>query len=127
MSYFLPQRVMSGKINKLRTLASGIVFIGFIIMYIGYAGHAGYLGSFLEGSMLFMTILFILGVVCVISSSILYAVVGLFTTRALKVACPTCDSITRMVGANDQCMYCGQKLTLDPSKAKFDPEAEIEA
>ena len=79
------------KINKIRTFALLLVFIGFIIMYIGllFRNHP-----------LIMTIFMMLGLLSCIASAII---------------CPTCNRETKMLGRVDICMYCNEALTLDKS------------
>lgn len=117
MNFFSGSNLFSGKLNKLRTLALGVVFIGIIVMYIGYAGYAGFMGALLQGSTIFMTVLMMIGLILTISSFLLYFWVGMLSTRAVQVQCPTCDKVTKILGTSDDCMHCGQRLTLDPNQA----------
>lgn len=97
-----------GKINLIRTFALGLVFGGIIVMY----------GSFFVSARWAMWLFMILGVLMVLASSLVYFWVGyLSTTRAVYVICPTCQRETKMLGKVDECMYCKQKLTTDPTKA----------
>ncbi len=93
------------KINKIRTFALALIFIGIIIMYVGI---------FFRTSMLVMSIFMIVGFLAVLSSALVYAWIGLLSTRAVQVTCPSCNKITKMLGRVDACMYCKEPLTLDP-------------
>lgn len=95
----------SNKINKIRTFALALIFIGIVIMYIGI---------FFRTSMLVMTIFMILGFLTVLSSAAVYAWIGMLSTRAVQVVCPACNKVTKMLGRVDACMYCREPLTLDP-------------
>lgn len=95
----------SNKINKIRTFALALIFIGIVIMYIGI---------FFRSSMLVMTIFMLLGFLTVLSSALIYAWIGMLSTRAVQVVCPTCNKVTKMLGRVDACMYCKEPLTLDP-------------
>lgn len=95
----------SNKINKIRTFALALIFIGIIIMY---------LGIFFRTSMLVMSIFMILGFLAVLSSALVYAWIGMLSTRAVQVTCPSCEKVTKMLGRVDACMYCKEPLTLDP-------------
>lgn len=96
----------SNKINKIRTFALLLIFGGILIMY---------LGIFFRTSMLAMAIFMILGLIAVLSSAGVYAWIGLLSTRAVQVTCPTCQKVTKMLGRVDACMYCREPLTLDPT------------
>lgn len=97
-----------GKINLIRTFALGLVFGGIIVMYC----------SFFFSARWAMWLFIILGVLMVLASSLVYFWIGyISTTRAVYVICPTCHRETKMLGKVDECMYCKQKLTTDPSKA----------
>lgn len=96
----------SSKINKIRSFALALIFIGIVIMYIGI---------FFRSSMLVMSIFMILGVLTILSSALIYAWIGMLSTRAVQVVCPSCKKVTKMLGRVDVCMYCREPLTLDPS------------
>ena len=105
--------LFSGKLNKLRTLALGLVFIGVIIMYVGYAGFVGFLGSLFVHNMTILAIFLILGFLCIIGSSSMYMWLGVISTKAVQVYCPKCGRVTKVIGLRDECMFCKQKLSLD--------------
>ncbi|QOY36684.1 YgzB family protein [Anaerobacillus isosaccharinicus] len=94
----------SSKINKMRTFALALVFIGIIIMYGGI---------FFQTSPLLMTVFMVLGFLCIIISTIVYFWVGMISTKTIQVVCPSCGRSTKMLGRVDACMYCNEPLTLD--------------
>ncbi|MCT8136961.1 hypothetical protein H1D32_03845 [Anaerobacillus sp. CMMVII] len=94
----------SSKINKFRTIALSLVFIGIIIMYGGI---------FFQTSPLLMTIFMVLGFLSIIISTIIYFWVGMISTKTVQVVCPSCGKSTKMLGRVDACMYCDEPLTLD--------------
>lgn len=96
----------SSKINRIRTFALLLVFVGFAIMYLGiFFHHYPWL----------MDTLMILGFLSVLSSSAVYAWVGMLSTKAVIVECPNCGKATKVLGRVDICMSCRQPLTLDKS------------
>ncbi|WP_144553062.1 YgzB family protein [Bacillus sp. X1(2014)] len=98
----------SSKINKIRTFALSLIFIGFIVMYGGI---------FFRTSPLIMTIFMILGLLFIIASTIVYFWIGMLSTKTILVTCPSCKKHTKMLGRVDMCMYCREPLTLDPNLA----------
>ncbi|MCM3124522.1 YgzB family protein [Mesobacillus sp. AQ2] len=96
----------SSKINKIRTFALSLIFIGFIVMYAGI---------FFRSSFVVMTIFMILGLLFIIASTVVYFWIGLLSTKTVQVVCPNCGKQTKMLGRVDICMYCNEPLTLDAS------------
>ena len=96
----------SSKINKIRSFALSLIFIGFIIMY---------LGIYFKDSPVLMTIFMLLGLFSMIGSCIVYFWIGMLSTKAVQVQCPTCGKHTKVLGRVDMCMYCKEPLTLDAS------------
>lgn len=96
----------TSKINKIRTFALSLIFIGFIVMYGGI---------FFRNHPLIMTIFMILGLLFIIASTIVYFWIGMLSTKAVQVVCPNCNKLTKMLGRVDMCMYCREPLTLDPA------------
>ncbi|MBS2967992.1 YgzB family protein [Metabacillus sp. KIGAM252] len=97
-------RAYSNKINKIRTFALSLVFVGFFIMY---------LGIFFRQSIIAMTIFMILGLLSVLASTAVYFWIGMLSTRAVQVICPACQKPTKILGRVDMCMHCREPLTLD--------------
>lgn len=99
-----PQLVYKSKINRIRTFALSLIFIGFIVMYIGIL---------VKKIPWLMVTFFILGVLFIIFSTIVYFWIGILSTRAVPIVCPSCEKPTKMLGVVDACMHCRQPLTLD--------------
>ncbi|HLS60784.1 MAG TPA: YgzB family protein [Virgibacillus sp.] len=96
--------VYSSKINKIRSFALILVFVGIAIMY------GGLLAKKIEWLML---TLFIIGVLFILLSAVVYFWIGLLSTKAIPIVCPNCERPTKMMGRVDACMHCKQSLTLD--------------
>lgn len=95
----------SSKINKIRTFALTLIFIGFIVMYGGI---------FFRSSVWLMTLFMLIGFLFIIASTIVYFWIGMLSTKSVQVVCPSCGKSTKMLGKVDMCMYCREPLTLDP-------------
>lgn len=109
--------IFSGKINRLRSYAMGMIFLGIALMYLGYVFFRGWLGSWAEGSQTIMAIFLVLGVLMVLFSGAMYMWIGMLSSRSPMVECPSCGKMTKVLGRVDECMFCKQKLTLDPTLA----------
>lgn len=96
----------TNKINKIRTFALSLVFVGIIIMYVGI---------FFKSSPILMTISMLLGFLFVIGSTFVYFWIGMLSTKTEQVICPNCNKPTKMLGRVDACMHCDEPLTLDKS------------
>jgi hypothetical protein len=96
----------SSKINKIRSFALSLIFIGFFVMYIGI---------FFRNSPIFMTIFMLLGLLFIIASTVVYFWIGMLSTKTIQVVCPNCGKHTKLLGRVDMCMYCKEPLTLDPN------------
>lgn len=94
----------SSKINRIRTFALSLIFIGIIIMYGGV---------FFKSSPIIMTVFMIMGLLCIIASTVVYFWIGMLSTTTVQVVCPTCQKVTKILGRVDMCMYCNEPLTLD--------------
>src|SRR5690625_3659400 len=94
------------KINIIRSFALSLVFLGFIIMYVGL------LFKNIEWLML---LFMILGTISIVLSTVVYFWIGMLSTRAVVITCPTCEKQTKMLGRVDACMHCRQPLTMDKS------------
>lgn len=99
-----PQLVYKNRINKIRGFALSLVFIGIAVMYIGIL---------VKKVPWLMVTFFVLGVLFVILSTVVYFWIGLLSTRAIPIICPNCEKPTKMLGRVDACMHCRQPLTLD--------------
>src|SRR5699024_11587453 len=49
----------------------------------------------------------------VLMSTVVYLWIGMLSTRAVQIVCPSCEKPTKMLGRVDACMHCKQPLTLD--------------
>ena len=96
----------NSKINKIRSFALSLIFIGFVVMYGGI---------FFRDNPILVILFMGVGLLCVIGSTVVYAWIGLLSTRAVQVECPECGKWTKILGRVDICMYCNEPLTLDPS------------
>lgn len=94
----------TNKINKIRTFALSLIFIGIIVMYGGI---------FFKTSPIVMTIFMILGLLCIVASTVIYFWIGMLSTKTVQVVCPNCQKVTKILGRVDMCMYCNEPLTLD--------------
>jgi hypothetical protein len=94
----------SSKINKIRTFALSLIFIGFIVMYAGI---------FFRNSPVIMIIFMLLGLLFIIASTVVYFWIGMLSTKTVQVVCPNCGKQTKVLGRVDMCMYCNEPLTLD--------------
>ncbi|UII56665.1 YgzB family protein [Cytobacillus spongiae] len=94
----------SSKINKIRSFALSLIFIGFIVMYGGI---------FFKNSPILMVIFMILGLLFIVASTVVYFWIGMLSTKTVQVECPNCGRHTKMLGRVDMCMYCNEPLTLD--------------
>jgi hypothetical protein len=94
----------TSKINRIRSFALGLIFVGFIVMYGGI---------FFRSKPLVMTIFMILGMLFIIASTVVYFWIGMLSTKTIQVVCPNCNKPTKMLGRVDMCMFCKEPLTLD--------------
>lgn len=102
----MSKKKYSSKINRIRSFALALIFIGFVVMY----------GAIFFRESVVLVLLFMgLGLLCIISSTVVYLWIGMLSTRAVQVVCPSCGKHTKMLGRVDMCMYCNEPLTLDPS------------
>jgi len=94
----------SSKINKIRSFALSLIFIGFIVMYGGI---------YFRSSPVVMTIFMLIGLLFIIASTGVYFWIGMLSTKTVQVVCPNCGKQTKVLGRVDMCMYCNEPLTLD--------------
>lgn len=103
--------LFSGKLNKMRTIAMALIFLGIALMYVGLLWRPG-LYFFLA-----------LGIVMFGLSTGLYILAGTLSNGAPKVVCPRCQRVTKVIGKTDECLYCGVTLTFDPAYAPKEENA----
>lgn len=95
------------KLNRLRNLAMILMFGSFIVMY---------LSSF---SALSPSIRFLLpvglsiGTIILLISVAIYFRLGVLSMRIPQVECPHCGRLTKMLVAEDGCMFCKKPLRLE--------------
>lgn len=94
----------TNKINKIRTFALSLVFVGILVMYVGI---------FFKESVILMSITMLLGFLFIIGSTVVYFWIGMLSTKTIQVVCPNCGGATKMLGRVDACMHCSEPLTLD--------------
>ncbi|WP_100398051.1 YgzB family protein [Bacillus sp. FJAT-44742] len=94
----------TSKINKIRTFALVLVFVGILVMYIGI---------FFRTSPVIMSVTMILGFIFILASSGVYFWIGMMSTKTVTVQCPNCGKTTKILGRVDACMACNEPLTLD--------------
>jgi hypothetical protein len=97
--------IWASKINKVRTLALLLTFLGIGVMYFGFV-WPGWMVFFL-----------FLGILVIFSSVGLYFWIGILSLQAVQVECPKCGRMTKILGKVDQCPYCKVYLSLDPAHA----------
>ncbi|MGM8363836.1 YgzB family protein [Virgibacillus sp. W0181] len=100
----MAQLVYSSKINKIRAFALILIFAGIAIMYLGL------LSKKIEW---LMVLFFIIGVLFVLASTVVYLWIGMLSVKAIPIICPNCEKPTKMLGRVDACMHCKQPLTMD--------------
>ena len=100
----MAQLVYSSKINKIRTFALLLIFGGILVMYVGLL---------FKKTEWLMLLFFVLGVLMILLSLVVYLWIGTLSLRALPITCPNCEKPTKMLGRVDACMHCKQPLTLD--------------
>jgi|SRR5690625_1351192 len=95
--------VYKNKINRVRSFALILIFVGIGFMYVGL------LFKKIEWLML---IFFAFGVIAIVLSTFVYFWIGMISTRSTQVVCPNCEKTTKILGRVDACMHCQQPLTL---------------
>lgn len=94
----------TNKINRIRTFALSLIFVGMGVMYLGIVAKK------IEW---LMVILMIIGMLFIVFSTLVYFWIGMLSTRTIQVTCPSCGKPTKMLGRVDACMHCRQPLTMD--------------
>lgn len=100
----MAQLAYTSKINKIRAFALILIFVGIALMY------GGILSRNIQWLMI---IFFIIGVLSILLSTVVYLWIGMLSVRAVPIICPSCEKPTKMLGRVDACMHCKQPLTLD--------------
>ena len=100
----MSQLMYCNKIIKVRSLALFLIIAGILLMYVGLLFKA---------SEWVMLIFFVLGLLMILMSLVVYVWIGTLSLRAVPIVCPSCEKPTKMLGRVDACMHCKQPLTLD--------------
>src|SRR5699024_396554 len=95
--------VYSSKINKIRSFALILIFVGILFMY------GGILTKRYEW---LMVTFFIIGVLFVVFSCVVYFWIVMLSTKAVPITCPSCEKQTKMLGRADTRMHCNQPQTM---------------
>src|SRR5699024_6777324 len=72
-----------------------------------------YGGIFTKNIPWLMVFFFTVGVFFIILSCIVYFWIGMLSTKAVPIVCPSFEKPTKMLGRVDACMDCKQPLTMD--------------
>lgn len=107
------------KIKRIRTWANWNMGLSILFMFVGMSFFLYFRGTGLQGSfqMLFLILLMISFFMMMIGT-VLYMISGMVSTSAPMVECPSCKKVTKMLGKEDACMFCGQPLRLDEEQAQ---------
>src|SRR5699024_6221741 len=88
----------------IRGFALILIFVGIFVMY----------GAILARKIPWLMFgFFILGMLFILLSVVVYFWIGTLSTRAIPIICPNCGQPTKMLGRVDACMHCSEPLTLD--------------
>lgn len=106
------------KIKRMRTWANVLMMMGIFPMFLilGYAYFTGSLGNFETGFSLLFTLVMVICFIFMMTSTIIFMITGMVSMTIPQVTCPTCQKVTKMLGKEDACMYCGQPLLLDETE-----------
>lgn len=96
--------VLGLKLNRLRSLALGLLFLAFIIMYLSSYSTLATASRFL------LPIGLIMGTTILLASVAIYFRLGVISKRLPQVECPHCGRLTKMLAKKDGCMHCQQQL-----------------
>ncbi|MBA4543417.1 MULTISPECIES: DUF2614 family zinc ribbon-containing protein [Thermoactinomyces] len=97
--------LLSGKLNKIRTFALGLIFAGVGVMYLGFLAK--------DLIALFLAI----GMIFILASVGIYFWIGIISTQSAHIICPACGKQTKVLGKKDECMHCRAILSFDPADA----------
>lgn len=100
------------KLNRLRNIALGLIFLGFLLMYIGVLVSIQWL----------LPATLVLGTILILISVFIYLRVGAMSMKIPTVQCPHCHKHTKVMGVEDGCMRCRTPLRLE-----LDEEGELYA
>lgn len=95
--------LLAGKLNKIRTFALLLIFLGIGLMYLGFLWSN------------WMALFLVSGMIPVFASVGIYFWVGMLSAQLASVTCPECQKQTKVLGKRDQCMHCKAILSVDPA------------
>ena len=104
------------KLNRLRNLALGLMFVSFIVMYGSLYGRLSPATHFLLPAGLTV------GSLILLLSVAIYFRLGAISMRLPQVECPHCGRPTKMMGRDDGCQFCRKAIHL-----RVDEDGEITA
>lgn len=91
------------KINKIRSFALILIFVGLLVIYGGI---------FFRNSIILSTIFMISGCFFILLSTVIYLWIGLLSTSSQQIICPSCNKNTKILGKKDMCMYCNEEIMI---------------
>lgn len=106
----------ASKISTLRTWGLLLVLLGLGLCVFGTSGII----LFGQTGKIIAAIFMVLGMIACLISMGVYFWVGMISTGAPVIECPSCGKNTKMLGETDRCMYCHTILTWNPALATDD-------
>lgn len=105
------------KIKRIRNWANWNMGLSLLFMFAGMGFFLFFRGTSSEAAFqLLFLILLIIGFFMMMIATILFMISGMISTSAPQVECPSCGKVTKMLGKQDACMFCGQPLQLDDQR-----------
>lgn len=102
------------KIKRMRTWGNWNMGIAFVFMFTGLGFFLYFRGTGLEGSFqLLFSILLIVSFIMMMVGTLMFMISGMVSASAPQVQCPSCGKVTKMLGKEDACMFCGQPLSME--------------
>jgi hypothetical protein len=89
------------RLNRLRTTALALIFLAFLIMYLGVFSAA------------VLPFALVIGTILILVSVFIYFRVGAMSMRIPTLSCPNCNRMTKVMGMEDGCMYCGAPIRVE--------------
>lgn len=102
------------KIKRIRNWANWNMGLSILFMFSGMGFFLFYRETASKAAFqLLFLILLIIGFFMMMIATVLFMISGMISTSAPQVECPSCRKVTKMLGQQDACMFCGQPLQLD--------------
>ncbi|PWK13805.1 DUF2614 family zinc ribbon-containing protein [Tumebacillus permanentifrigoris] len=89
------------RLNRLRTTALALIFLAFLIMYLGVFSAA------------ILPFALVIGTILIMVSVFIYFRVGAMSMKIPTLECPNCHRMTKVMGMEDGCMYCGVPIRIE--------------